>query len=317
MTRLLGPIFVLIFALSQAVRDVYFARAFQGIDFFAVVLIAFAIATIVFGGITLLRTPEAFGKLRREFWTVAAMNLTTAIAWSCYFFALSHLEPAVVNTIHSGFAPLTVLALSVFWPNFSKREAKGVAEYGCYAGLVLSLLALAAVVLSVRSGIPLDSITTGLESLGALAVSGTSITISLLISKRLHDRGIGADAVTAVRYWLLIVLAAVIEATSDHSSGIDSLATFSVLAVAAALLIALPTFVLQAGIARSAPLTGQIIRSLGPVFVFALEQLDQRIAYAMPSLVCILAYSVFVTGANLAHGWHAEARPAVLKAMRG
>ena len=43
--------------------------------------------------------------------------------------------------------------------------------------------------------------------LALLSVSGASITVSLLYCKRLQDCGIGADAVTAVRYIVLILLA--------------------------------------------------------------------------------------------------------------
>ncbi len=55
------------------------------------------------------------------------------------------------------------------------------------------------------------------------------------------------------------------------------------------------------------PLTAQVMRALGPVCVFALEQTDARMSYSMPTLVCIIAYSACVIGANLAHGWRAMA----------
>lgn len=112
MAALLGPFMVLIFCLSQAFRDVYFAGIFQQLDFFAVILIAFGLSAVIFGALTAARSPGEFGKLRDHLRTVVAMNVTTALAWSCYFFALKHLEPSVVNTIHSGMAPLTVIAVA-------------------------------------------------------------------------------------------------------------------------------------------------------------------------------------------------------------
>jgi hypothetical protein len=36
-------------------------------------------------------------------------------------------------------------------------------------------------------------------------------------------------------------------------------------------------------------------------------------AYSLPSLICILAYSFFVIVSNVAHGWH-EDKPKVAKA---
>ena len=45
---LLGPFLVLTFCLSQALRDVYFGHVFQQVDFFAVILVAFTLSTLVF-----------------------------------------------------------------------------------------------------------------------------------------------------------------------------------------------------------------------------------------------------------------------------
>jgi hypothetical protein len=47
-------------------------------------------------------------------------------------------------------------------------------------------------------------------------------------------------------------------------------------------------------------------RALGPVFVFALEQLDGRLHYSSPTLACILVYSASVIVSNIAHGWSDE-----------
>jgi hypothetical protein len=53
--NLLGPALVVLFCLSQAFRDVYFGNVFQGVDFFAVILLAFVASTVIFTAIALLR----------------------------------------------------------------------------------------------------------------------------------------------------------------------------------------------------------------------------------------------------------------------
>ena len=149
----LGPALVLVFCLSQAFRDVYFGHVFQGVDFFAIILLAFLASTILFTAIPLIRDRNAFKKLRGHGRTVLMMNLTTALAWSCYFFGLSHLEPSIVNTMHSGMGPLTVVALAALGMRLAKTDHVGWWEYLGYAGIALSLGALAWVVLSGRSGL--------------------------------------------------------------------------------------------------------------------------------------------------------------------
>ncbi len=56
--NLLGPMLVLTFCLSQALRDVYLGGLFQGVDVFTVILLAFGPSTAIFGVFTAIRAPE-------------------------------------------------------------------------------------------------------------------------------------------------------------------------------------------------------------------------------------------------------------------
>jgi drug/metabolite transporter (DMT)-like permease len=299
----LGPLLVLTFCLSQALRDVYFGHVFQGVDFFAVILLAFTLSTLVFGALVAIRSPAEFKKLRGQVSTVLAMNISTALAWTCYFFALTHLEPSIVNTVHSGMGPLTVVILAACGVRLARPGVVRRGELWSYAGIALSIAALWWVVLGGRSGLPAGDHATDLVGLVLLTISGSSITVSLLYSKLLHDRGVSAEAVTAVRYLLLILFAGGVVALNGGMQGIEDLGELATLAIATTTLIVLPLFALQVGIALTAPLTAHVIRSLGPVCVFALEQIDGRVVYSAPTLVCIIAYSMAALASNVAHGW--------------
>jgi drug/metabolite transporter (DMT)-like permease len=302
MATLLGPGLVLVFCVSQALRDVYFAHVFQGVDFFAVILLAFALSTVLFTALTLIRMREALQILRRHIHTVLAINVTTALAWSGYFFGLSRLEPSVVNTLHSAMGPLTVVVLAAYRAPLAQTDGVRWREYFGTAGMALSVLGLWWVVLSGNSGLAASDAAADLLSLALLLVSGTMITVSLLYCKQLHDRGISAEAVTSVRYLALILLAGTVLLCKGQMPGIataDELATLSAVATA---LIVLPLFALQIGIAHTAPLTAHVLRALGPVLVFACEQFDGRISYSAPTLACILVYSAAAIASNLAVG---------------
>ena len=299
----LGPALVLVFCVSQAFRDVYFGHVFQGVDFFAVILLAFLASTILFTRHPAHARPAArSAKLRGHGRTVLMMNLTTALAWSCYFFGLSHLEPSIVNTLHSGMGPLTVVALAAFGVRLAKTGHVGWGEYLGYAGIALSLIALAWVVLSGRSGLAAGGETMAL--LGPrrrLLVSGASITVSLLYCKRLHDHGVNAEVVTSVRYGLLILIAAGVVWHKGGLGGIGTAGEAAMLTALATVLIVLPLYAFQVGIALTAPLTANVLRALGPVFVFALQQIDGRLTYSTPTLIGILAYSAAAILSNVAH----------------
>jgi drug/metabolite transporter (DMT)-like permease len=297
-----GPALILLFCLSQALRDVYFGHVFQGVDPFAVILIAFALSTAIFTAIALLRSPRAFGTLRGQWRTVLIVNLTTALAWSSYFSALGRLEPSIVNTLHSGMAPLTVVALAAFGARLAPSGTLSWGEYLANCAVALAMIGLWWIVLSDSSGIASTDAAGDLAGLALLLVSGASITISLLYCKRLHDNGVRSDVVTSVRYIALILVAGLVLLHRGDFGGIASLGEAATLALLATVLIVLPLYAMQVGISRTAPVTGQVLRSLGPVFVFAMQPFDARLGYSTATLVGILAYSAAAVAANLAHG---------------
>jgi drug/metabolite transporter (DMT)-like permease len=302
-TRYIGPALVMVFCLSQAFRDVYFANVFQGVDFFIVISLAFTIATVVFGTIAVIRKPNELARMRGEIPAIIWMNLLTALAWTAYFFSLKNLQPSIVNTLHSGAGPLTVVVLASCGFHIARPSSMRNVEYLCYLGIAASLFFLWWVVLADRSGLQTESVLVTLAGLSLPIVSGTAITISSLWAKRLNERGIGADTVTAVRYILIVVMASFVVIVGERPLGFTTMEEFSVLVLATAILIVLPLYSLQLGIARTAPLTAHTIRSLGPVFVFGLELADGRVAYSGPVLFGIVLYSSFAIASNLVRGW--------------
>jgi hypothetical protein len=108
----IGLACLLVFALSQGVRDALFGNVFQSVSFFLVAALAFGTSTLCLSGLALLRQPKDFERLVRSPLMFAALNATTAVAWLSFFFGLKYLEPAVVATLYNGLGPLTVLALS-------------------------------------------------------------------------------------------------------------------------------------------------------------------------------------------------------------
>ena len=209
MRALLGPSLVLIFTLSQAFRDVDLGEVFQRYNYFVIILLAFSLSTAIFACATFPRAAR-LRQIARTMGAVIASNITTALAWTCFFFALTYLDPAIVNTIHSAMGPLTVVALGSAGVALAKPKPLGRVECAGYVGIAASVAALRWVVIGGYSGLPASTLKVSVMGLGLLSVSGTSITVSLLYCKRLQDHGIGADAVTAARYIVLIALAAAV-----------------------------------------------------------------------------------------------------------
>lgn len=298
----IGLVFLLIFALSQGVRDALFGNVFQSISFFLVAALAFGASTLCFSGLALLRQPKDFSKLATSPAMFATLNVLTAVAWLSFFFGLKWLEPAVVATLYNGIGPLTVLVLG----GFGWIEAKGrpsIAEWLCYVGLAGVLTALAFVVLSNRSGVTESSPFMQGAALLAVAVGGVTITISHLIARWFNDRGVGSDAVTGTRFLLTFCLSAAIEAAIGHAMTRPPLAAVPLLTLTAFALVTIPSFTLQLGIARASPLAVNIMRSLGPVSVFAVQQLDGRLKFSGATLLCIAGFCIFAIAASVLRAW--------------
>jgi len=310
MNPVLGVSMILLFCLSQAFRDVYLGHIFQNVDFFAVILLAFIPSTIAFAAIAFFCNRDDLAKLRGQGATLLGMNVATALAWTSYFFGLTHVDPSVVNTLHSGVAPLTVIALAALGLSIAGAHRVVRLEGWLLGGMAATLVGLWWVVLSGRSGVEHEATGAVALALFLLVVSGASITISHLLSRRLHDAGLNATTITASRYILICIVAALFLAGRDAPTGITTLGQGAIIGAAAALLIALPLYALQVGLGHTPQLMAHILRALGPVFVFALEQFDGRLSYSAPVLALILAYSLFVAGANIAHSRAARAQAA-------
>lgn len=297
----LGPLLIGGFVLSQALRDVYLSHVFRSVDVFAVILATFPLMALAFGGVAFWRDREGLRKLRSFGGLVIAMNVTTALAWTSYFFGLKLVQPSVLNALHSGFGPLTVVALAMSGVTLAGKDRWSRIEGLCYAGLALSMIWLGWIVLSGESGRTDYSLAGAIGGLAALTFSGVSITLSHLLAKRLNDLGVGANAVTGARYLLISAIALVVVASGVRPTGVESAFDWVWIAALATPLIALPLYALQVGISLTRPLTAQVLRSLGPVVIFALELTDERIVWSSAALAGILAYSVFATAAGIAH----------------
>jgi drug/metabolite transporter (DMT)-like permease len=295
-----GAALVAIFVVAGAARDVYFGEIFQRHRFSDVVQISFGLASLTFLVMVSLRAPQQFKALAQAWREVALANLGTACAWLSYFFALSLLEPAAVNTIHAGMGAVTLVGLSAMGLHISRPVAVQRLEKFLHFGVFAVLLALGAVVLMGWSGVRSGTGSDAALGLAFAFASGVFISLTSDVTKRMHERAISAEAVLAVRFLLMVGVAAVASALDvGKGAPIDDLATFGTIAGAAFVLIVMPLYVLQLGLVRTSAVTTWVIMALGPCLVFALQAFDGRIVASPYTLACILAYSALVIVANV------------------
>ena len=134
------------------------------------------------------------------------------------------------------------------------------------------------------------------------------ITMSHVFARRFNDKGVGSDAVFGTRFLLTLTAAALLEVMIGSPSTRPSIATVPYLTVMAFALVVIPGFMLQLGIARASPLSVNVFRALGPVFVFAVQQLDGRLRFSGATLGCVIAFCICAVTASFL-GWSEAKRP--------
>jgi len=296
----IGALCVFVFVLCSAVRDVYFGGAFQSVSVFLVLLIAFGSMTVA--GLTVsawtgrasLRIVAATPK------DAAMMNLATAGAWTCYFFALKSLDPAIVNTLFAGIGPFVVIALAGSRFGIARPSRSTLVQRLLQAGTVVTLIVLVWIVVSGRSGFQVGDGRMAFGSAMLALAAGALITVGHLFAKRLDERGAAPPALLGTRFFGLLAVAGCGLAYEGMpgTTGIDTPGLFGV-AAAALLLIVMPVWFNQVGMAKISPLGARVITAFGPVLVFGLQQFDTRIAWSTETFLAVTVYSVLVTAANL------------------
>jgi len=296
--RTIGLLCLIFFAVSQGIRDALFGNLFQSISFLLIAALAFGGSVLGFSALALLRQPKSFAGLAVSPARLLMLNITTACAWLSFFFGLRYLEPAVVATLYNGMGPLTVLLVAVCIQS-TQTVRPSVLEWMCYFGATCSLAALTAVVLTDHSGLHEPERWLQITALVIVAIGGATITVSHMIARWFSDRGAGSDAITGTRFLVAVCAAVVLNALLEGQTPSPSLTDLPGIAIGAFVLIASPSFMLQLGIARTSPLGVNVIRALGPVFVFAIQQFDGRLTLSVATLVCVICYAIFAIGAGV------------------
>jgi len=290
----------LAFMALASVRDVYFGGLFQSTDPLGVAVVAFAACALVFAPIALVRSPESFRLLARRPGEVLAVNVTTALAWIAFFYALRTIEPLLVQILFSGVGPLSVTWLDRFVA-LTRPEPLGRTERAIHLGLLVSLVLAAVVVVSGLSGMGQQSVRTALLGVGLAVGAGISISLSTVLSRRLSDAGVRPSALVSVRFVGAIVLAAALAVVSGGGLSLGGSRHEIVVAVVAVLaLIVFPIYVSQVGTALASPLTVRAVLALGPVVIFVLQLLEGRLTPSPYSLACAVLYGPLAVSAAVA-----------------
>ncbi|MBI3825609.1 MAG: hypothetical protein HY294_06420 [Candidatus Rokubacteria bacterium] len=282
-----------------AVRDVYLGGLFQRVSPLLVAMVAFSLCTLVFLPTAFVYSRDSLAVLRRRSRDLFWVNVSSAIAWLAFLYALRLVEPSLVQILYSGIGPLSVVWIDRHLGGASPAVSLTRAERPIYGGLLVSLVFGAAVALGGLSGAGARPV--GATALGVMlaASGGIAISVSTMLCRKLNDAGVTPGAVLSLRYPATALAAAVLASLSP--SGLPAALSWvdAVMAIAS-LLIIVPSYVNQVGISLASPLTVRVVLATGPVLIFFVQLIEGRLSASPYSLTAAILYAVVAIAAGLA-----------------
>jgi drug/metabolite transporter (DMT)-like permease len=200
----------------------------------------------------------------------------------------------------AGSGPLTIGALERAGVRLVEPARLGALERWCLAVIGLMVTLAGAVALLGLSATDQRSAALGV---GLTLLSGSAISINILLCKRLHERGVAPAPMLSVRFIGVVVVALALAPFVRTGPSLWSSSGLPTIAGVALLLIVLPLYLNQRGLALASPMTVRIVHAAGPVLVFAIQLLEGRLPASPWSLAVIVGYSASAVVSATARQW--------------
>jgi hypothetical protein len=298
----LGFAAIVVFLLLTSFRDIYLWSIFQDFSPLHVAILSFGLSGLFFLPMALTRHRRELRLLAKFPGEAMLMNVACAVSWITYFCALRSLEPALAQMLCAGVGPITAdLATRKSAPATRGSRAELALHYGILVSLVL------AVVLELGWRAPDVGGPPGIVQGVVMAlVSGVTLAIYRISCSTLNEKGVAPVTILAVRSPIIAIVAAVIAwSTGDTGLGAWSPSSLVIVSANCILLIVLPIFVNQVGVALASPVTAGVASALQPTLLFGLqaalrsESRADAVSDSPYLAVSVLVYSCFAVASTV------------------
>jgi drug/metabolite transporter (DMT)-like permease len=294
----LGFAAIVAFLLLTSFRDIYLWSIFRDFSPLHVAILSFGLSGLIFLPMTLTRHRHELRLLATVPGEAVLMTVACAVSWITYFYALRSLEPAMAQMLCAGMGPIT--ADLATWKSAPATRGSR-AELALHHGMLVALVLAVALELGGRSP---DAGGAGavLHGVVMALVSGVTLAIYRISSNRLNQTGVAPVTILAVRSPIVAVVAAAIAGgTGDTSLAAWSPSSLIVVSANCILLIVLPIFVNQVGVALASPVTAGVASALQPTLLFGLQAVlrPETLSDSRYLAVSILVYSCFAVASTV------------------
>lgn len=293
MSKEAGYAWVSVFVLLANSSAVAFSWLFQTIELAHYILYGFLFVVLFFSIICSTKGFTAPRISRQGLMAIIAINITTAVNWGCYLFALKFIEPAAVTAIICGVGPMSIAAYN----RIAKSQPTTTITLLTCFGILLGAIILAWGSFSGRSGLDHLMASEVITGVMAATLGGTMQSATILSVQKLSQEGWNSTQIMSFRFALLLIAAL---AYITYSPQVDFNISFSSILqifVLAAIGICIPLWALQIGLSKANATISSAIIAVGPVVTYVAQLLDSRIS---TSLVTALGCIVIVSATCLA-----------------
>jgi hypothetical protein len=290
---------IVAFLLLTSFRDIYLWSIFQDFSPLHVAILAFGLSGLVFLPVTLTRHRHELRLLAAVPCEVLLMTVACAVSWITYFCALRSLEPALAQLLCAGMGPIT--ADLATWKSAPATRGSRT-ELALHQGILVSLVLAVALELGGRAP-GAGGAASVLFGTAMALVSGITLAIYRISSNALNQKGVAPVTILAVRSPVVAVVAAALAwGTGDTSVGAWSPSSLIIVSANCILLIVVPIFVNQVGVALASPVTAGVASALQPTLLFGLQAVlrPDTVSDSPYLALSILVYSCFAVASTVA-----------------
>ncbi|MDQ0458252.1 EamA family transporter [Rhizobium paknamense] len=278
----IGRLAVFSAVILQAIGKVAFGTWLADFPSALFVLISFTLTATFF----LSLSRKGVGEL--AWGPVALLNISTALTFLCFFYALKLIEPSIVGAVEIGIGPVLAVVITLILSGVRPTKLRILVCVGVLAGCgVLAVAAQKGTGLAVEGG-------NAWYGLSASAAAGLGAVLITMASKSLIGRGWKFGAVLAHRFYLILPLSLILAFSSDLST-IEWSGTLLILLVFVSLVgVLVPLYLLQMGVGRCDPYTVMVTMAALPVITFVLEGFSPVYSWSWMTGLGLLIVSAFL-----------------------
>jgi drug/metabolite transporter (DMT)-like permease len=286
-THFIGTSLLLVSALITSANHVYYANRVQNVNPFVFTFISFLI-TALFFFILSSKKGENSTINKVVLSDLVMLNVSSALAFMGFYYALKFIEPAIVSALEMGIGPFFAIILGRFL--YRKEEATNHWEWLIAVGTFVASLMLIWAVITGKTGVQNSSYHLILNGVIASLFCGIGAVLSTIYSKKLSNANWNSRSILAHRFYAMIFISLILSRNQFHA---DLINNWNWILIVTIFGVALPLYLLQRGIQYCEPFFVMMSICFVPVFTFFFQFFDPRIQWSTLSFVGILLLLFF------------------------